>query len=147
MSLRTISLPAMFAGLLLALPISALAETPNIVPGEWEFTSTTSVSGDLPFPDQTETSRQCIAQGDLDDPDFQMIEEEENCELLEHNVGVDGMDYRMTCQAEGGQADIVGNMEFLGETSVGHVEVTIQSPQMGEMEMVTEVEGERVGEC
>ncbi|MDT0502360.1 MULTISPECIES: DUF3617 family protein [unclassified Halomonas] len=147
MSLRTMSLPSMLAGLLLALPLSALAETPNIVPGEWEFTSTTSVSGDLPFPDQTETSRECIAQGDLNDPDFQMIEEEENCELIEHNVGVDGMDYRMACQAEGGQADIVGHMDFLGETTEGRVEVTIQSPQMGEMEMVTEVEGRRVGDC
>ncbi|HSH56914.1 MAG TPA: DUF3617 family protein [Halomonas sp.] len=141
------SIRPILAGLLLALPFSALAETPNIVPGEWEFTSTTSVSGDLPFPDQTETSRECIAQGDLNDPDFQMIEEEENCELIEHSVGVDGMEYRMVCQAEGGQADIVGHMEFLGETTEGRVEVTVQSPQMGEMEMVTEVEGRRVGEC
>ncbi|MGM0912843.1 MAG: DUF3617 domain-containing protein [Pseudomonadota bacterium] len=147
MSLRTMSLPPLLAGLLLALPITALAETPNIVPGEWEFTSTTSVSGDMPIPDQTETTRECIAQGDLADPDFQMIEEEEGCELLEHNVGVDGMDYRMVCEAEGGQADIVGHMDFLGETTEGRVEVTVQSPQMGEMEMVTEVEGRRIGDC
>lgn len=147
MSLRTTSFPAIAAGLLLALPLAAQAETPNIVPGEWEFTSTTSVAGDLPIPDQTETTRECIAQGDLDDPDFQMIEAEEGCELLEHNVGVDGMDYRMVCEAEGGQADIVGHMDFLGETTEGRVEVTVQSPQMGEMEMVTEVTGRRTGDC
>ena len=147
MSFRTMSLPPVLAGLLLALPMTALAETPNIVPGEWEFTSTTSVSGDLPIPDQTDTTRECIAQGDLADPDFQMIEEEEGCELLEHNVGVDGMDYRMVCEAEGGQADIVGHMDFLGETTEGRVEVTVQSPQMGEMVMNTEVTGRRIGDC
>ncbi|MEQ5802621.1 DUF3617 family protein [Halomonas sp. H10-9-1] len=147
MSLRTMSLPPLLAGLLLALPVTALAETPNILPGEWEFTSTTSVAGDLPIPDQSETTRECIAQGDLTDPDFQMIEEEEGCELLEHDVTVDGMDYRMVCEAEGGQASIVGHMDFLGETTEGRVEVTVQSPQMGEMEMVTEVEGRRIGDC
>ncbi|SDO27153.1 Protein of unknown function [Halomonas shengliensis] len=147
MSLRTTSFPAIAAVLLLALPLAAQAETPNIVPGEWEFTSTTSVAGDLPIPDQTETTRECIAQGDLDDPDFQMIEAEEGCELLEHSVSVDGMDYRMMCAAEGGQADIVGHMDFLGETTEGEVTVTVQSPQMGEMVMNTEVTGRRIGDC
>ncbi|MGE4533493.1 DUF3617 domain-containing protein [Halomonas sp.] len=147
MSMRTTSFPAIAAGLLLVLPLAAQAETPNIVPGEWEFTSTTSVAGDLPIPDQTETTRECIAQGDLDDPDFQMIEAEEGCELLEHSVSVDGMDYRMMCAAEGGQADIVGHMDFLGETTEGEVTVTVQSPQMGEMVMNTEVTGRRIGDC
>jgi len=105
------------------------------------------VAGDLPIPDQTETTRECIAQGDLDDPDFQMIEAEEGCELLEHSVSVDGMDYRMMCAAEGGQADIVGHMDFLGETTEGEVTVTVQSPQMGEMVMNTEVTGRRTGDC
>ncbi len=140
------SLRPMLAGLLLALPLTALAETPNIVPGEWEFTSTTSVQGDMPVPDQTETSRECIAQGDLDDPDFQMIEEEEGCELLEHNVDADGMDYRMVCEAEGGEANIDGRMDFLGETTEGRVDVTVQS-QMGEMQMNTQMEGRRIGDC
>ncbi|MFP4263137.1 MAG: DUF3617 domain-containing protein [Halomonas sp.] len=140
------SLRPVLAGLLLALPLTALAETPNIEPGEWEFTSSTSASGDMPNPDQTETTRECIAQGDLDDPDFQMIEEEEGCELLEHNVTADGMEYRMACDADGGQADIVGHMDFLGETSEGQVEITVDS-QMGKMEMVTEVEGRRIGDC
>ncbi|WP_300271770.1 DUF3617 family protein [Halomonas sp.] len=147
MSLRTMPFPAIAASLLLALPLAAQAETPNIVPGEWEFTSTTSVAGDLPIPDQTETTRECIAQGDLDDPDFQMIEAEEGCELLEHSVSVDGMDYRMMCAAEGGQAEIVGHMDFLGETTEGEVTVTVQSPQMGEMVMNTEVTGRRIGDC
>lgn len=131
----------------LALPLTAVAaETPNIVPGQWQFISTTSVKGDLPIPDQTDTHQECIAQGDLDDAEFNFIEEQEGCELLEHNVSVDGVDYRMVCRADGGEANIDGRMEFLAERVEGQVDIQTDT-QGGSMEMVTTIEGERVGDC
>lgn len=130
----------------LLLPLSALADKPNIVPGQWQFTSTTSVVGDIPIPDQTDSHQECIAQGDLDDADFQFLEVEEGCELLEHNVSADGIDYRMVCHAEGGEANIDGHMAFLGERVEGGVNIHTQSP-MGEMTMQTVIEGERIGDC
>ncbi|WP_299315226.1 DUF3617 family protein [uncultured Halomonas sp.] len=136
----------LFAAALLALPLTAMAETPNITPGLWEFTSTTSVTGEIPIPDQTDTHQECIAQGDLEDPDFQFLEVEEGCELLEHNVSADGIDYRMMCREEGGEANINGRMDFLGERVEGSVDVTVQSP-MGEMQMNTVVEGAHIGDC
>jgi len=136
----------LFAAALLALPLTAMAETPNITPGLWEFTSTTSVTGEIPIPDQTDTHQECIAQGDLEDPDFQFLEVEEGCELLEHNVSADGIDYRMICREEGGEANINGRMDFLGERVEGSVDVTVQSP-MGEMQMDTVVEGAHIGDC
>ena len=136
----------LFAAAVLALPLTAMAETPNITPGLWEFTSTTSVTGEIPIPDQTDTHQECIAQGDLEDPDFQFLEVEEGCELLEHNVSADGIDYRMICREEGGEANIDGRMDFLGERVEGDVNVTVQS-SMGEMEMNTVVKGARIGDC
>ena len=136
----------LFAAALLALPLTAMAETPNITPGLWEFTSTTSVTGEIPIPNQTDTHQECIAQGDLEDPDFQFLEVEEGCELLEHNVSADGIDYRMICREEGGEANIDGRMDLLGERVEGDVNVTVQS-SMGEMEMNTVVEGARIGDC
>lgn len=136
----------LFAAALLALPLTAMAETPNITPGLWEFTSTTSVTGEIPIPDQTDTHQECIAQGDLEDPDFQFLEVEEGCELLEHNVSADGIDYRMICREEGGEANINGRMDFLGERVEGSVDVTVQSP-MGEMQMDTVMEGAHIGDC
>ncbi len=136
----------LLAGLLLALPLAAVAESPNIEPGQWEFTSSTSVQGDLPIPDQTETHQECIAQGDIDDEEFSFIQEEEGCELLEHEVTVDGLDYRMVCRAEGGEADIVGRMDFLGERVEGNVDILVDSP-VGEMNMTTTMEGRRIGDC
>ena len=141
MSLRTL-----LAAAALSLPLAAVADTPNIVPGLWEFTSTTSVTGEVPIPDQTDTHQECIAQGDLTDADFQFLEVEEGCELLEHNVSADGVDYQMICREEGGEANIDGRMDFLGERVEGDVNVTVQS-SMGEMQMHTVVEGERLDDC
>lgn len=137
---------SLLAAALLALPLAVAAETPNIVPGQWQFTSTTSVKGDMPIPDQTDTHQECIAQGDLDDAEFHLIEEEEGCELLEHNVSVDGVDYRMVCRADGGEASIDGRMDFLAERVEGRVDIQTDA-EGGSLEMVTTIEGERIGDC
>ncbi|WP_346797542.1 DUF3617 family protein [Halomonas sp. Bachu 37] len=130
----------------LAFPLSAVAEKPNIEPGQWEFISVTRVSGDTPIPDQTETERQCITAEEVDDETFQFIEEEEGCELLDQEFSADGVAYSMVCRAEGGEATIDGTMSFLGERVEGNVDIRTQSP-MGELNMTTSIEGERIGEC
>ncbi|MGP8290049.1 DUF3617 domain-containing protein [Vreelandella zhanjiangensis] len=130
----------------LAFPMVALAETPNVTPGEWEFVSVTSISGDMDIPDQTETERQCITQDDLDGAEFGFIEEEEGCELLNQDMDADGLAYSMVCRAEGGEATIDGDMRFMGEQINGSVDILTQSP-MGELTMNTTIEGERVGDC
>jgi hypothetical protein len=127
----------------LALPLTAMADTPtpNIVPGQWQITSTTSVEGDFPIPDQTESHRECILHAD-----FQLFDVEEECELLEQNVSADGIDYRMVCHAEGGEANIDGRLDFLGERVEGSVNIHSQSP-MGEMRMNMTINGVRLGNC
>lgn len=141
MSLR----PWIVAAVLVA-PLSAMAESPNIVPGQWQFTSNTTVKGDLPIPDQADSYQECIAQGDLDDADFQFLQVEEGCELLEHNVSADGIDYRMACHAESGVANIDGYMSFLGERVEGDVNIETETP-IGQLIMETTIEGERIGDC
>ncbi len=130
----------------LALPMVALAETPNVTPGEWEFVSVTSMSGDMQIPDQTETERQCITQEELEGAEFGFIEEEEGCELLNQEMSADGLEYSMVCRAEGGEATIDGEMRFMGEKIEGTVDIFTQSP-MGELTMNTVIEGERIGNC
>ncbi|WP_434984995.1 DUF3617 domain-containing protein [Vreelandella zhaodongensis] len=130
----------------LTLPMVALAATPNVTPGEWEFVSVTSMSGDMQIPDQTETERQCITQEELEGAEFGFIEEEEGCELLNQDMNADGLEYSMVCHAEGGEATIDGEMRFMGEKIEGTVDIFTQSP-MGELTMNTVIEGERVGNC
>ncbi len=130
----------------LAFPMVAQAETPNVKPGEWEFVSVTSMSGDMQIPDQTETERQCITQEELDSAEFGFIEEEEGCELLSQDMNADGLSYSMVCRADGGEATIDGEMRFMGEQIEGNVDIFTQSP-MGELTMNTVIEGERIGNC
>ncbi|MGO2009831.1 MAG: DUF3617 domain-containing protein [Vreelandella alkaliphila] len=130
----------------LAFPMVAQAETPNVTPGEWEFVSVTSMSGDMQIPDQTETERQCITQEELDSAEFGFIEEEEGCELLSQDMNADGLSYSMICRADGGEATIDGEMRFMGEQIEGNVDIFTQSP-MGELTMNTVIEGERIGNC
>jgi hypothetical protein len=131
---------------LVAFPIVALAETPNVTAGEWEFVSKTSVSGEMEIPDQTETERQCITQEELEGAEFGFIEEEEGCELIDQELNADGLSYSMVCRAEGGEATIDGDMRFMGEHIEGSVDILTQSP-MGELSMNTVIKGERIGEC
>ena len=121
---------------LVAFPMVALAETPNVTAGEWEFVSKTSVTGEMEIPDQTETERQCISQEELEGAEFGFIEEEEGCELLDQELNA----------AEGGEATIDGEMRFMGERIEGSVDILTQSP-MGELSMNTVIEGEYLGEC
>ncbi|MDP3533834.1 DUF3617 family protein [Halomonas sp. M1] len=130
----------------LAFPMVALAETPNVTPGEWEFVSVTTMSGEMQIPDQTETERQCITQDELDSAEFGFIEEEAGCELLNQDMNADGLSYSMVCRAEGGEATIDGEMRFMGEQIEGTVDIFTQSP-MGELTMQTVIEGERIGDC
>lgn len=131
---------------LLALPLTALADTPNVEPGEWEFTSVTQVSGDMDIPDQTDTQRQCITQDELESADFGFIQEEQGCDLVDQEMDADGLSYSMVCRAEGGEANIDGEMRFLGERIEGNVDILTQSP-MGDLNMATEIQGERIGDC
>lgn len=130
----------------LAFPMVAQADTPHITPGEWEFVSVTTVSGEIQIPDQTETERQCITQEELESAGFGFIEEEAGCELLDQDINAQGLSYSMMCRAEGGEAAINGEMRFMGEQIEGSVDIFTQSP-MGELTMQTAIKGERIGEC
>lgn len=142
----TMKMKMLTAAVALALPLAAQAETPDIKPGEWEFVSVTSIKGDVEMPDQTNTERQCITEEDLESADFGFIEEEEGCELLSQDVSADGLEYHMSCTADGGDADIKGSMSFMGEQVEGDVDIDTDSP-MGKMTMSTQIDGTYQGAC
>ncbi|MGY4878296.1 DUF3617 domain-containing protein [Vreelandella aquamarina] len=130
----------------LTLPFAAQAESPNVMPGQWEFTSVTQIQADVDIPDQTDTERQCITQEELDSADFGFIAEEEGCELLDQSMDVNGLSYSMVCRADEGEASIDGEMRFMGERIEGDIEIVTESP-MGAMTMSTSIEGEHLGDC
>tara|TARA_B100000700_G_scaffold300257_1_gene368198 strand:+ start:30966 stop:31397 length:432 start_codon:yes stop_codon:yes gene_type:complete len=138
----------LFAIALLISPAMLLAqdETPNLVPGMWAFSSMTHVEGDLPIPDQTESHQECLTDADIADAQRSLVQDQDGCEVIESTISRERMDYRMMCRGSGGEANIDGNLRFLGERAEGSVDVDTTT-QMGALKMHTTIEAQRMGEC
>ncbi|WP_458526206.1 DUF3617 domain-containing protein [Onishia taeanensis] len=132
--------------LMLPLPLMAQEETPDLMPGMWEFNSVTRVEGDLPIPDQTESHQECLTEADIADARRSLVHEQDGCELVESSSNRERMDYRMICRGAGGEASIEGTLRFLGERAEGSVDVDTSTP-MGALTMHTTIEAQRLGEC
>lgn len=140
-----------FPALLLALPLLALsanagADAPNINPGMWEYTNTTSVEGPYSMPQHTDTHRECVTREDLERHE-DMLEVPDDCTLDDVNMDADAVTYSMTCtDPQGGTMTMDAEMHFYGNRSEGVMRSDIDTP-MGTMNMRIEIRGERTGDC
>lgn len=134
--------PALALGLVTA----AVAETPNIEPGLWEYNNKMSFSGDVPIPDQEQTSEECITMDDIEEGDA-FLDDVEECEVTRKDVRRDGMDYAMTCtQPDGTRMTMVATMQFNGDSADGTIDGSMETP-MGAMQMSIAMTGRRIGDC
>ncbi len=139
---KSVLAAAMIAGATLP----AMAEEPNIEPGMWEYNSTMSFEGDMPIPDQSETTSECVTIEDVREGDA-FIEDMEGCEMTHRDMRRDGMDYAMECEAPDGTAvNMEASMQFNGDTATGTITGDMETP-MGPMQMTIDLEGRRIGEC
>lgn len=132
------------AALSASLALSAAAETPNIEPGEWENTSTITFISEMPIPDQSDTSTNCITAEDINSGDF--MQDMEGCTVTERDLRADGMNYAMECNNGGMAMTMTADMQFNGDTMEGTVKGEMESP-MGPMQMNVTMSGRRLGDC
>ncbi|WP_019626391.1 DUF3617 family protein [Thioalkalivibrio sp. ALJT] len=131
---------------LVALPLAAQAETPNLQPGLWENHTTMTMEGMGNMPDQTETTTECITQEEIDMGE-NIIEAPEGCTLDQMDMSAERMDYTMSCPGpQGNQMQMHGNMRFLGGRAEGEMTSEMDTP-MGTVNVRVEMRGERVGDC
>ena len=134
------------ATLFLGLAASAVAETPNIEPGLWEYSNKMSFSGDIPIPDQEQTTEECLTDEDIAEGEA-FLDNVEACEITHKDLRRDGMNYVMTCnQAEGMQMTMEANMQFNGDSANGTITGNMETP-MGAMAMNITMTGRRIGDC
>lgn len=132
--------------LALGLATAAVAETPNIEPGLWEYNNSISFSGDVPIPDQEQTSEECVTPDDIAEGDA-FLEDVDECEITSKDLRSDGMDYSMVCtQPDGTEMTMDAQMAFEGESASGNIDGTMETP-MGQMEMTITMNGRRIGDC
>jgi hypothetical protein len=131
---------------LLAVGASALAETPNLEPGMWEYHNKMSFQSDFPIPDQEHTNQECVTLEDIERGDA-FLEDVEECDITRQDIRSDGMDYSMVCRGpDGTEMTMTATMHFHGDTANGTITGQMETP-MGPMQMTIEMNGRRIGDC
>ncbi|ABI55864.1 DUF3617 domain-containing protein [Alkalilimnicola ehrlichii MLHE-1] len=136
---------ALPAAILIALPALAWADRPNVEPGLWEHTSTTTMEGEYAMPDHIETTQECITEEDLDEGI--QLHDAEGCEVIDQSISSDEVTYRLQCaDPQGGTMEMDMHMRMMGDRMEGEMTGDFETP-MGEMKMRMEIVGERIGDC
>lgn len=141
----------------LAMPLGLMAETPDVTPGEWEFTTTINMEGGQAMPEQSHTDRECLTESDIESVEDTLLSSVGECQVMDSSVSSDAMDFRMMCDLEGQSAEVTGEYSFHGESITGEMQLDMMAPaaaevQPGEdpdggMQIFTEIAGERIGDC
>lgn len=140
--LRSIALVALLAGA----TTGAMAAEPNLEPGRWEYTNTTSFSGPVNIPDQQYTHSQCVTPEDVEDADT-FLRNAERCRIEERDLGADAIAYTMICPGQqGGEMRMQVDMQVMGDRVTGEARSSLEMNGQS-MEMVTRIRGQRTGGC
>jgi len=139
-------LPVFTAAALLIMGTAAIAESPNLEPGMWEYHNKMSFQSDVPIPDQEHTNQECVTLEDIERGDA-FLEDVEECDITRQDIRSDGMDYSMVCRGpDGTEMTMNANMNFHGDSADGIITGEMETP-MGPMEMTIEMSGQRIGDC
>ncbi|MCC5797006.1 MAG: DUF3617 family protein [Methylophaga sp.] len=124
---------------------AVMADTPNLAPGLWTHTTTSTIEGPVSFPAQTETHQECLKQDDLD-KGLDLLDLPDDCAVSKADISHDRMDFAMQCNVEGMQAKFTGHATFHGNRMQGQMSSDMDTP-MGKMQMNMNYTAERVGDC
>ena len=139
--------PILTAALAFGLISFAQADRPNIEPGLWEYETRMTVEAAFPFPEQTDTSTECVTEEDVSKADaFIDSMDMEECDIQRQEMRNDGANYEMSCTQEGITVDMVMDMKFFGDRSEGLITTQAATP-MGPMKSTIVMTGRRLGDC
>ena len=134
-----------FSSILLFSNVVFANETPNLQPGLWAYTSTTTIEGPMTLPPQTNSNQECLTQEKLD-KGIDVINIPQSCKVTQVDVKRGRVDYAANCKLEGVQTVFKGYATFHGTHLEGKMSSDMNTP-LGPMVMKTDYQGERVGDC
>lgn len=134
------------AALLAAVTTIAAAAQPNMQPGRWEYTNTMSFSGAVNVPEKQYTHTQCVTREDIEEADT-FLRDAEQCRVEDRRLASDNVAYTMVCPGpQGSEMRTRVEMQVMGDRVTGDARATLRMNDQS-MEMVTAIEGRRVGDC
>lgn len=118
------------------------------VPGQYEVTTTTTYT-DVPVPDTTVTTRNCLTREDLDqDPAsiFAGLPEGKSCEIGEFEMADGAIRMYVNCSAPDGDMVMIteGAYDDAGYNMLTNVTVIVGEQQV---KMQSTIEGKLLGDC
>ena len=131
MKLRTITISILIASLVLP----AFAAKNPMKPGKWEVTVSAVMSGPEGSEEQAEeptTKIECVTREEVEDLQFirELIEDDEECELLEYKVRANTISWAMKCSdglsSEGTMAFSGGGSSYKSESRVTTDEMVVR---------------------
>lgn len=141
-------LKACALSVLIAVPALASAETPNINPGQWEYSNTMRMTaGGNAMPAQKTRNKDCVRKEDITDPDLFGGDELKNCDVSELEQSRSRLRYTLSCPGpDGSPYTMTADIKLQGDTMEGTMTGDMKSP-MGPMKMRMELTGKRIGDC
>ena len=130
---------------LTTLSFPVLAETPNLQPGIWAHTTTTTIEGPMSLQPQTSTNQECLTQAQID-KGVNMLEIPQQCIVQEVKVLRDTADFAVDCDIQGIKNHFIGHTNFHGDHMDGQMSSEMNSP-MGTMVMTMNFSAKRIGAC
>lgn len=129
--------------LLVSTPV--LAEIPNLKPGLWSYTTTTTVDGPMSLPPKTDNNQECLTQAQIN-KGIDMLDIPEQCAVLKADVHRDSSDFALSCNMQGFKTLFTGKAAFRGEQMDGKMDGEMNTP-FGPMLMKMDFVSKRVGAC
>lgn len=130
---------------LLFITSSAMAEKPDLQPGLWSHTSTSTIEGPMSIPSQAVTNQECLTQEELD-KGIDVLNIPEECTVTKANITRARVDYAASCNMQGMTTVFQGYATFHGTRVEGKMTSDMDTP-LGKMLMRTDYSGERIGDC
>ncbi|AHK80681.1 hypothetical protein M911_08475 [Ectothiorhodospira haloalkaliphila] len=137
--------PMAIAAFTLMMPLSSLADQPNLQPGEWEFTSISSTMGHEAPEEDAHTERGCITENDIAEGARFLIADQ-GCEITDMESTPANLAYSMICEEDGDVVEMRATFEFMSDSLTGRITSYLDT-SIGKIPMHTEVKGQRLGEC
>jgi hypothetical protein len=127
---------------------SAVMAQDQPVPGHYEVTTTTTYT-DVPVPDTTVTTQNCLTQDDLDrDPAsiFAGLPDGKSCEIGEFEMAAGTIRVYVNCSAPDGDMVMIteGTFDNAGYNMLSNVTVTVGEQQV---KMQSAIKGKLLGDC
>jgi len=140
-----------FAGCATWLGLVAAQAAPTAMPGQWEFTTKSTMQAPMNMAMPATTSKFCIKPEDVKDLSKQTMAGAgrgpmpENCKMLDQKVAGDTVSYKMHCDGKA-PIDVAGEINYQGSSYQGKSQMEMKGPE-GLMKVSTEFSGKRIGDC